>query len=50
MPVVLRHWGSRRIEGLDAEAEEARTSALRYIGRVGKAAKRLARRREPVPA
>ena len=41
---------SSGLEGLDAEAEAARQSALRYIGRVGKAAKRLARHREPALA
>ena len=46
-PVVMRHWGLESVEGLDAEAEQARDSALRHIDRVGKAAKRLASPREP---
>lgn len=48
--VVVRHWAIESVEGLDADGEAARHSALRHIGRVGKAAKRLARHREPVPA
>lgn len=48
--VVLRHWALESLEGLDADGEAARHSAVRYIGRVGKAAKRLSRHREPVPA
>ena len=48
--VVIRHWGLEALEGLDAEGEAARHSAVRYIGRVGKAAKRLSRQREAVPA
>jgi len=47
-PVVVRHWAIEQLEGLDAEGEAARTSALRHIERVGKAARRLAARREPV--
>jgi acyl-[acyl-carrier-protein] desaturase len=49
-PVVVRHWNLERIEGLDADGERARESALRHIGRVGKAARRLASRREPALA
>ena len=30
-PVVLRHWNVEAVEGLDAEAEEARTRLLAYI-------------------
>ena len=47
---VVRHWGLEGLEGLDDEAEAARQSALRYIRRVGIAAKRLARHREPALA
>jgi acyl-[acyl-carrier-protein] desaturase len=46
--VVVRHWAFESLEGLDAEAEAARDSALRHIRRVGIAAKRLSRHREPV--
>ena len=48
--VVVRHWAIESIEGLDDTAEAARASALRHIRRVGIAAKRLARHRDPVPA
>jgi acyl-[acyl-carrier-protein] desaturase len=48
--VVVRHWDIAAVEGLDADGEAARHSALRHIERVGKAAKRLSRRREPEPA
>ena len=45
VPVILRHWNLEGIEGLDADAEEARCRLVRYIGRVGKAARRLSARR-----
>jgi acyl-[acyl-carrier-protein] desaturase len=48
--VVVRHWALESLEGLDDAGEAARHSALRHIGRVGKAAKRLARHRELAPA
>lgn len=48
--VVVRHWGLESVEGLDGEAEAARHTALRHIHRVGTAAKRLSRRREPALA
>lgn len=48
--VVVRHWNIEALEGLDADAETARSSALRHIRRVGIAAKRLARHREPALA
>ncbi len=46
VPVVLEHWGLERIEGLNAEAEEARTRVLAHIERLGKAARRLTERRQ----
>jgi acyl-[acyl-carrier-protein] desaturase len=49
-PVVIRHWGLEQLEGLDEAGEKARASAVRHIERVGKAAKRLASRREPALA
>jgi acyl-[acyl-carrier-protein] desaturase len=49
-PVVVRHWALETLEGLDEAGEKARASALRYIERVGKAARRLASRREPALA
>jgi acyl-[acyl-carrier-protein] desaturase len=48
--VVVRHWGIEGIGGVDGDADAARHSTLRYIERVGKAAKRLSRRREPALA
>ena len=48
--VVVRHWAFESLEGLDADAEAARSSALNHIRRVGIAAKRLSRQREAVPA
>ena len=45
-PVVLGQWGLETIEGLDAEAERARERCLTYIGKVGKAGRRMAERRE----
>jgi acyl-[acyl-carrier-protein] desaturase len=48
--VVVRHWDIEGLEDLDAEGEAARHSCLRHIGRVGTAARRLARQRELTPA
>jgi acyl-[acyl-carrier-protein] desaturase len=45
-PVVLRHWNVESIEGLDAEAEAARTRVLAYIARLDRVGKRIADRRE----
>ena len=46
VPVVLRHWGIESIEGLDAEAEQAREKLLAYISKSGRVAARLAAKRE----
>jgi acyl-[acyl-carrier-protein] desaturase len=46
VPVVLRHWGIEALEGLDAEAEQARAALLKRIERIGKAGRRFAARRE----
>ena len=46
VPVVLRHWGVEQLEGLDAEAEEARAALVQRIGRIGKAGRRFAARRD----
>jgi len=49
--VVLRHWKIESIEGLSPEAETARANVVRYIDRVGRAARRfVARRAERVPS
>ena len=45
-PVVMREWGVADLEGLSAEAEQARERLIRYIGRVGKVGRRVAARRE----
>ena len=46
VPVVLRHWGIEQLEGLDAEAEQARDALVKRIGRIGKAGRRFAARRD----
>lgn len=46
VPVVINHWQIEELEGLTPEAEQARESVVTYIERVGKAAKRLAERRD----
>jgi acyl-[acyl-carrier-protein] desaturase len=45
-PVVLRHWGLESLTGLDAEAEMARESALKWIGRIRRVAERYAAQEE----
>jgi acyl-[acyl-carrier-protein] desaturase len=46
VPVVLRHWKLEEIEGLSAQAEEARPRVLTYMGRLESVARRLAERRQ----
>jgi acyl-[acyl-carrier-protein] desaturase len=46
VPVVLRHWNIEAVDGLNDEAEQARTRTLEYIARVDRVGKRLAERRE----
>jgi energy-converting hydrogenase A subunit M len=43
---VLRHWDIESIEGLDAEAEQARTRLVEYIARVDRVGQAMVRRRE----
>ena len=45
-PVVLRHWAVERIEGLSPEAEQSRAALVKRIGRIARAGRRLAARRE----
>jgi len=45
VPVILRHWKLEELTGLSDEAELARERVLKYISRVGIAARRLAERR-----
>ena len=46
LPVVLRHWGVEELTGLNEGAERARDALLKRIDRIGKAGRRLTRRRE----
>ena len=46
VPVVLRHWGIEALEGLTPEAEQARAALVKRIGRIGKAGRRFAARRD----
>jgi len=46
VPVVLRHWDVGAIEGLSADAERARDALVTRIDRIGRAARRLADRRD----
>jgi len=50
VPVVLRHWGVEALEGLDAEAEQARAALVKRIERIGKAGRRFATRRQETTA
>ncbi len=45
LPVVVRHWGIENLTGLNDEGEHARDSVLKRIERIGRAARRLTRRR-----
>jgi acyl-[acyl-carrier-protein] desaturase len=45
VPVVLRHWSLESVEGLDAEAEQARDRAVHHIGRIERVARRIESRR-----
>ena len=46
VPVVQRHWKLEEIEGLSAEAEEARGRVLAFMARLESVARRLAERRQ----
>jgi acyl-[acyl-carrier-protein] desaturase len=46
LPVVVRHWGVDKLEGLSPEAEQARHALMTRIERIGKAGRRQAARRE----
>ncbi|MCU1351429.1 MAG: desA [Acidimicrobiales bacterium] len=45
-PVVLRHFDLEHLEGLTREAEQARDATLTRIGRIAKAGRRFASRRD----
>ncbi len=44
VPVVLRHWALEKLEGLTAEAEQARERIMKQINRIGKLATRITER------
>jgi acyl-[acyl-carrier-protein] desaturase len=44
VPVVLRHWKLEKLEGLKADAEQARERIIRKIANIGKLAARFAER------
>jgi acyl-[acyl-carrier-protein] desaturase len=46
IPVVIRQWNVEALEGLDAEAEQARGRLLKRIERIGRAGRRMASRRD----
>ena len=46
VPVVMRTWALEEIEGLDAEAEQARERIVAYLAKSERVAKRLAERKE----
>lgn len=50
VPLVMRQWGIDKLEGLNAEGEQARISLMRHIERVGKVAQRQADRRASAAA
>ena len=45
-PVVVRHWGIEALEGLDAEAEQARQRLLKRLATSERVARRVTERRE----
>lgn len=45
-PVVTRHWDLEHLEGLNAEAEQARERLVKYLTKSERVAKRLTERRE----
>ncbi len=49
-PVILRHWKLEELEGLSAEAEQARERTLKHMARLESVGHRLAERREAAAA
>jgi acyl-[acyl-carrier-protein] desaturase len=45
VPTLVRHWKVEQIEGLDAEAEQAREKLITRMHRIEKAGRRFASRR-----
>ena len=50
VPMVLRTWELESIEGLDAEAEQARERIVKYLEKSGRVAKRLSERKAKADA
>jgi acyl-[acyl-carrier-protein] desaturase len=50
VPVILRHWDVEHLEGLSAEAEEARTKLLKRMERIAKVGRRFDARRAEAQA
>lgn len=50
VPMVLRTWELESIEGLDAEAEQARERIVKYLEKSGRVAKRLSDRKAKAKA
>jgi len=50
VPVILRHWKFEALEGLTAEADEARRKLVKRIERIGHAARRMRERRSEAAA
>lgn len=46
VPMVLRHWKIDQLEGLDAEAEQARERLMKYLAKSERVARRVRERRE----
>ena len=43
VPIVVRHWQIERLEGLDAEAEQARERLMARLAKSERVARRLSR-------
>ena len=46
VPVVLHHWGIESLEGLDADAEQARERLMSRLEKSGRVARRVAERKD----
>ncbi len=50
VPVVVRHWGIEGLEGLDAEADQARDRLMARLAKSERVARRVSERREALAA
>ncbi|MEX2256255.1 MAG: acyl-ACP desaturase [Acidimicrobiia bacterium] len=50
VPVLMKHWGVERLQGLKAAGEQARERLLAHVDRVGRVGRRLLERRGLTPA